>query len=85
MLKATGHLVLSHDVYTLLGLLLLAALWWLLVFLYRLGGRGLRALRMKSTPRSAEDSLKELKRLHDAGLITDEVYAERQRAVLGAS
>ncbi len=32
---------------------------------------------------SIEDKLKDLKRLHDAGLISNEVYLERQRAILG--
>ena len=32
---------------------------------------------------STEDKLKELKRLHDTGLIGDDVYLERQRAILG--
>jgi hypothetical protein len=33
-------------------------------------------------PQSKEDRLRELKRLHDAGLINDDVYADRQKAIL---
>jgi len=36
-----------------------------------------------ATKQSTEDKLKELKRLHDAGLISNDVYLERQRAILG--
>jgi hypothetical protein len=32
---------------------------------------------------STEDKLKELKRLRDAGLISNEVYLEQQKAILG--
>lgn len=41
-----------------------------------------QALKASPTPTS-EDRLKELKRLNDAGLITKDVYLERQKEVLG--
>jgi hypothetical protein len=34
------------------------------------------------TPQTTEEKLKDLKRLHDAGLISDDVYSERQQAIL---
>lgn len=36
-------------------------------------------------PQSTEINLAELKRLYDANLITKEIYAERQRAILGST
>jgi hypothetical protein len=36
-----------------------------------------------ATNQTTEEKLKELKRLHDTGLISDDVYLERQRAILG--
>jgi hypothetical protein len=36
----------------------------------------------RDQPRSKEDRLRELKRLHDAGLINDDVYSDRQKAIL---
>ena len=38
-----------------------------------------------ATPQSKEVKLAELKRLHDANLITKEVYAERQKSILDSS
>ena len=35
-----------------------------------------------TAPRSKEDKLRELKRFHDQGLITDDVYVDRQKAIL---
>ncbi len=35
-----------------------------------------------SVPASKEAELRELKRFHDEGLITDEVYVDRQKAIL---
>ena len=39
----------------------------------------------QSAPQSREEQLKELKRLSDSGLITNDVYLERQKAILNNS
>ena len=50
--------------------------------LFRLKVDGLAIERV--TPQSREEKLKELKRLNDAGLISNEVYLERQKAILAS-
>ncbi len=49
--------------------------------LFRLRVEG-SAVQPEATNKTAEEKLKELKRLNDAGLITKEVYLEQQKTVL---